>query len=590
MHLNSISLYMNDFVSIFLKDISSIVDKLIDTIIIESSFDKSMISIDYLSKSKQGDISTNLLIVLRKFLINKNFNLNNNLYQKIQNLDYVNKIEIAKAGFINIFFDEKFLIDKLSDVIKEENNYGQNDLGQESNVNIEFVSANPTGPIHIAHIRGAVYGDVLANILEKTGHKVTREFYVNDAGSQITILGNSLYKRYQQLRGKKIDLDDGEYPGKYLIKIAENISSKDKDKWLSKDEGIRNKYFRDYAVKEILNSIKNDLEEIDIYFDKFSFETEIIKQNKIVEVIKILKKKDLLYEGTLEKPKGEELRDWEPRRQLLFRSSNFNDDRDRSFQKANGDWTYFANDVAYHYDKITRNFNQLINIWGADHIGYIKRMKSIVDVISNKKNFLDIRICQIVRLLKNDQVLKMSKREGIFVTLREIFNLVGKDSLRYYMISTKNETSIDFDVNKVIEKNKNNPVFYCQYAYARASSVINKALNINEFNEFKKQIFNFDINSVTVHEREIILKIISWPHVLIQSAILKQPHKITNFIEDLSAHFHSFWNKGKDDQSLRLIDTSNPKKTITKLLWVESMRIVLKNAFQIIGIEALAKM
>ena len=305
-----------------------------------------------------------------------------------------------------------------------------------------------------------------------------------------------------------------------------------------------------------------------------------------MDIFNILKKKNLLYEGILEKPKGEDLRDWEPRSQLLFKSSNFDDDSDRPFKKANGEWTYFANDTAYHYDKILRNFNQLINIWGADHIGYIKRMKSIVDVMSNKKDFLDVKICQIVRLLKNDHVLKMSKREGNFIRLKTIFNQVGKDPLRYYMISTKNETPMDFNINKVIEKNKDNPVFYCQYAYARASSVINKAINIEEFKEFKKQIINFEMNNISIYEREIILKILSWPYVLNQSAISKQPHKITNFIEDLSTHFHSFWNRGKEDKSLRFIDTSNPLKTISKLIWIESMRIVLKNAFQIIGIDA----
>jgi arginyl-tRNA synthetase len=293
-----------------------------------------------------------------------------------------------------------------------------------------------------------------------------------------------------------------------------------------------------------------------------------------------------LYEGTLKKPKGDKLDDWKPRNQLLFRSSKFNDDSDRPLKKSSGEWTYFANDIAYHYDKITRNFHQLINVWGADHIGYIKRMQSMVDILSNKKFFLDIRICQIIRLLKNGKIVKMSKRDGNFVTLKEVFNQVGKDPLRYYMISTKNETSIDFDINKVIEKNNDNQVFYCQYAFARASSVINKAVKINEFKEFKKQFINFDKYSISKYEREIILKIISWPYILIQSVILKQPHKITNYIEDLSAHFHSFWNRGKDDKSLRFIDISNSKKTISKLLWIESMRIVFKDAFKIIGIDA----
>jgi len=365
---------MNNFVNIFLKDILSIVDQLIVKVIIKNSFDKSIITVDYSSKSKQGDISSNLLIVLKKFLIS-NFNLDSYLQSEITNLHYVKKVKIAEAGFINVLFQDDFLSEKIQCVIKKGNSYGQNDLGKDINVNIEFVSANPTGPIHIAHIRGAVYGDVLSNILQNTGHKVTREYYVNDTGSQITILGNSLYKRYQQLLGIKVSFNNEEYPGDYLIKIAELIFKKDKDKWLNVEINKRNKFFRNFAVQKLLDSIKNDLNKINIFFDKFSFESEIIKKNKIIEVLNILNKKNLLYKGTLEKPKGEDLIDWEPRIQLLFKSSKFNDDSDRTFQKENGDWTYFANDVAYHYDKINRNFNQLINIWGADHIGYIKRMQ-----------------------------------------------------------------------------------------------------------------------------------------------------------------------------------------------------------------------
>ena len=416
------------------------------------------------------------------------------------------------------------------------------------------------------------------------------EYYVNDEGLQISTLGNSLFKRYQQLRNINIKLKDNEYPGDYLIELAENISKEDEDKWLNVEKNLRDKFFKQYAVSNILNSIDKDLKKINVNFDKFSYESQIIKKNNIQKVLKILNNKNLLYEGILEKPKGEDLHDWEPRKQLLYKASNFEDDNDRVLQKANGEWTYFANDTAYHYDKISRNYNKLINIWGSDHIGYVNRLKSIVDVISDKSNYLDIKICQIVRLLINDKILKMSKREGNFISLKEIFLKVGKDPLRYYMISKKNETPIDFDMNKVIEKNKDNQVFYCQYAYARASSVINKAIEKEYFKNFKSKNSDFDIKNISEYEKEIILKIISWPHLLLQSAISMQPHKIINYIEDLSSHFHSFWNRGKDEKSLRIIDFENKKKTITKLVWIESMRIVLKNAFQIIDIESNEKM
>jgi len=300
----------------------------------------------------------------------------------------------------------------------------------------------------------------------------------------------------------------------------------------------------------------------------------------------LLKRKDLLYEGKLPKPKGEDLKNWEPHNQLLFKSSSLFDNEDRVFKKSNGDFTYFANDAAYHYDKYLRQFDKLINIWGADHIGYIPRMKSVVYATTNNESYLEILTCQIVRLIRNSQIIKMSKREGNFITLRDVFRSVGKDALRYFMISTKNETSIDFNIDKVLEKNKDNPVFYCQYAYARASSVINKAKNL--YKNYPNKIYEDQelISYISKYEWEIILKLLSYPYILIQASKNREPHRITNYLEDLSASFHAFWNKGKDNESLRMIHESNLKKTQSKLIWLESLRIVFKNAFDIIGINA----
>ncbi|MDC0057361.1 arginine--tRNA ligase, partial [Alphaproteobacteria bacterium] len=465
--------------------------------------------------------------------------------------------------------------------------YGFNNIGNGKKINIEFVSTNPTGPIHVAHIRGAIIGDVLASILERSGFIVTREYYVNDAGSQINILGKSLYKRYQQLCGINVFFSNEEYPGEYLINIAKLIYNKDGNKWLNTNkENDKIKYFENFAVKSLILDIKEDLSLINITFDKFTFESEIVFNKFIDKVFTLLKEKGLLYEGFLDKPMSADDDKWEPRKQLLFRSSKFGDDADRPFQKADGEWTYFANDAAYHYEKHSRGYDQLINIWGADHVGYVSRMKSIVEVISNKKNYLDVEICQIVRLIKNGKLLKMSKREGNFITLKEIEKEVGKDALRYFMVSTKSETPIDFDMNKVIEKNKDNPVFYCQYAFARASSVINKAKLSKIIPDIHESIEQLSSNYVSKYEWDIILKILAWPYLLKQAVIFKQPHRITNYLEDLCSHFHSFWNKGKDDQSLRFIDENNVNKTKTKLIWLESLRITLRHAFNIIGIDA----
>jgi arginyl-tRNA synthetase len=577
---------MSDYISILEKDLLDLIDNLIKSNIVNQDFKKDNLTIDYLSKSKQGEVSTNLFILLNSQLKNKNYDLRKKIYNNIIDFEYVKNVEITKVGFINFFFEKDFLIKKLYLILSQPNNYGNNASGNNDNINIEFVSANPTGPLHIAHIRGAVLGDVLASILQATGHKVTREYYVNDAGSQINILGNSLYKRYQQIFGDKIEISSEEYPGEYLIPIAKLIADSDKDKWLKIKEVERKKYFERFAIKELVKSIKLDLKSINISFDQFIYESTIVENKVIDKVFSILKDKDLLYEGFLEKPKGDDSTDWKPRKQLLFRSSNFTDDSDRPFKKVSGEWTYFANDAAYHFDKYLRNYTHLINIWGADHIGYINRMKSLTEVITDNPNYLEVYVCQIVRLIKDNNFLKMSKREGNFITLNEIVKKVGKDPLRYFMISSKNETPMDFDMDKVIEKNKDNPVFYCQYAYARASSVINKSKTFKEFKNFKNKFNEFDYSLLSKYEWEIILKLLSWPYLLNQTSLFKQPHRITNYLEDLSSSFHSFWNKGKEEQSLRMLDLENTKKTLTKLLWIESFRIVVKRAFTIIGIEA----
>ena len=581
---------MNDYISELKKDLLYLLDKLIKQKVIDQSLNKINLSIDYLSKSKQGDISTNLFILLKNNLIDKNYDLKKNIIEEISHFEYIKKVEIARAGFINLFFNDNFIVKNLNKILLQSETYGNNASGKNKKINIEFISANPTGPIHLAHVRGAVLGDVLATILEATGYSVTREYYVNDAGSQITILGNSLFKRYQQIFGKQVDISKDEYPGEYLISVAKIIADRDNNKWLNEEKDIRKKFFENFVITKLIKSIKKDLKTKNIKFDQFTYESEIVKKNIIEKIFSLLKEKDLLYEGFLEKPKGEDNKDWKPRKQLLFRSSKFSDENDRPFKKLNGEWTYFANDAAYHYDKYSRNYSQLINIWGADHIGYINRMKSIVEVISNQSNFLDVHICQIVRLIKDGKVLKMSKRKGNFITLKYIMKQVGKDPLRYYMISSKSETPMDFDIDKVVEKNNDNPVFYCQYAYARASSVIRKSQSYQEFNNFKSKFNKFNYSLLSKYEWEIILKLLSWPYLLNQTSQLKQPHRITNYLEDLSSSFHSFWNKGKEDQSLRMIDLNNKNKTITKLLWIESFRIVLKRAFTIIGIEALDSM
>ena len=576
---------MLDLISTFKKDLYLLIKDLTKKEIINDINIKS-INIDYSSQSKQGDISTNIFIILNKKKIDKNFNLKNYITNYFLNLEYIKELKIAKVGFINLFIKKDFMIAKLENIFNH-SAIKFNKIEKKEKINIEFVSANPTGPIHVAHMRGAVLGDVLASILESVGHKVTREYYVNDAGSQISILGKSLFKRYQELLGQEVFFLDDEYSGEYLIEIAKKIINLDKDKWiLNNNDSKRINHFQNYATQFLIENIKTDLSLIGINFDKFTFESDIIKNKFLDKVFILLKEKKLLYQGFLERPLGEDTVNWKPRKQLLFRSKNFSDNVDRPFQKSNGEWTYFANDSAYHYEKYLRGFDHLINIWGADHIGYISRMKSIVDIISNKKNYLEILICQIVRLTKEGKIFKMSKREDNFISLKDVYNEVGKDPLRYFMISSKNETPMDFDMIKVIEKNKENPVFYCQYAFARASSIIRKAKKFKKIPDITQLFTSFNVSTVSHYEWDIILSLLSWPYVLKQSAESRQPHRITNYLENLCSHFHSFWNKGKDDHSLRMIDENNIEKTITKLIWIECFRITLSQAFKIIGINA----
>ena len=575
---------MNDYISILLDFFYDYLDFLENKKIIKE-VNRKNISIDFFSKSKRGDVSSNFYLIINKKLTDHNFNIKEDIVNKLTKNNIVDHLNISEKGFINIFLNKKYIFNELANITKTSENFFKVNLGDRKKINIEFVSANPTGPIHVAHMRGAVLGDVLSSILSQTGFLVTKEYYVNDAGSQIDILAESLYKRYCQLNNINVQLNENEYPGEYLIDLAKIIYSKYKSKWLKIEKNESIIFFKKFSVDYLLSVIKNDLSLLNINFNIFTFETNIIKNKVIEDLFKILEDKNLLYEGILEKPIDEDLTDWEPRKQLLFKSTILSDDKDRSFKKANGEWTYFANDAAYHFNKYSRNYDKLINIWGADHIGYIQRMKSILKAITNSNDYLEVLICQIVRLIKNNKILKMSKRDGNFVTLRELFEAVGKDPLRYYMISTRNDTPIDFDINRVLEKNKDNPVFYCQYAFARSSSVLRKMKDINiDINKIEKN--EILIEFISNEEWDIILRLLSFPFILKQSAEKKEPHRLTNYLEDMSSLFHSFWNRGKDDESLRLIDENNISKTLSKLIWLKAFNVTFKKIFELIGIDS----
>ena len=583
---------MNNFVYSIKKIFLKIHNKSIKNNIIDSNTSFNNISFDIQQNESRGHISTNVV-----FIYLKNSQLD---YKKIIEIfknelslfKIIEKIEIAGGGFINIFLSKQFLIKELKILNSLGNNFGSSLLGKNKKINIEFISANPTGPLHIAHSRGAVFGDVLSNLLKKIGYDVTREYYLNDSGRQIEILGESLFFRYrQELNLTEDKINKNYYPGNYLIHLAKDIILKDGDKWVNSKTIKRKNYFKSYATKKILKMIKEDCKKIGIVFDNFISEEKIIKSNIINLVFKKLKQKKLIYKGKLNKPMSSLDLEWDSREQLLFKSTNFGDDSDRAFVKSNNEWSYFANDAAYHYHKLSRGFDKLINIWGSDHIGYIKRMKSIVKVLSNEKVDLNIKICQLVHLKKDNKPYKMSKRSGNFITMNEIVNEVGSDVLRFFMLYRKNDTQMDFDLSKVVEKTKDNPIFYVQYAFARSSSVLNISKNKFSRNNLNKELSNKTfVENISSFEWKIIIKILSWPNVIENAALSEEPHRILYYLENLSSLFHIFWNMGKEDKNLRFIDENNLDKTLSRIYWIKSMQIVYRSAFKILGIKPMNKM
>ena len=590
--INLIYCMKSNFINIFKEDFKKINDYFFKLGYFEKEINIKEISFEISKEKSRGNISSNVILIYRKFL-NIDFDeFKKNIKSSLESLDYINKIEITNKGFLNIFFEKKFIFNQLNNLLIEKDKFGKSNIGKNQKINIEFVSANPTGPLHIAHSRGAVFGDVLSNMMKSLGYEVTREYYMNDTGSQIEILAHSLFIRYKELYNIFDEtLGSNSYPGDYLIDIANEIKKNYGEKWIKEEKDLRIKFFKEYAIEKITESIVNDLKLIGIVFDNFISEKEIVKKKYIDLVFEKLKKKNLLYEGILEKPKGENDLDWEPRKQLLFKSSELGDDLDRPFLKSNNEWTYFANDSAYHYFKIERKFSKLINIWGSDHIGYIKRMQSIVNVLSDNKIPLNVKVCQLVHLKKNNKLIKMSKRQGNIITIKDIANDVGSDILRFFMIYRKSDSQMDFDIDKVKEETKDNPIFYIQYAYARSNSVINLSKET-----FKKNNFNLDLkfedfyNYISDDEYEIINLILYWPELIENAVLNEEPHRIIYYLENLSNLFHSFWNKGKEDVNLRFIHDNNFNKTLSKILWIKSMQIVFNCAFKILGIKLLEKM
>ncbi len=547
------------------------------------------ISIELSKSNDHGDLSTNIAMVLAKQLKESPIEIAKILKNGLEKLDFITNVETAGPGFLNIKISIETWHEQLIKIISLGDNWGKAKIGESKSVNIEYVSANPTGPLHIGHVRGAVLGDTIANILSFVGYSVIKEYYVNDAGVQINHLSQSLYFRYNELLGFKVDKPNHDfYPGLYLVDIAAKIIQQDKDKWVGKTEEEWLEYFSNFSVTEIMSLIKNDLNLLNINHDIFFYESDLHKNLKIGTVLKKLNDMNLIYEGSIPPPKGAKFKTKENDIQLLFCSKQFGDDIDRPIKKTDGSYTYFAADMAYHNDKIERGYKEIINIWGADHAGYIKRVKSVVNALSKNKVNFDIKICNLVKLSKDGKPFKMSKRSGNFVTLNELLEEVGPDVIRFMMLTQKPETPIDFDIKKAVEMSSDNPVFYVQYAHARICSLFRKIKEEGTNIDLDLQLISPSLNNLG--ELNLIKKITVWPNIVLLSALRNEPHKIVYYLQELANLFHSHWNQGLKNREIRFIQNNDELLTNSRLLMCYAISKVLANGLKLIGIEPLKEM
>jgi len=576
---------MNIF-EIYRKQIINLIKELKKKNVLELPDNLNSINVDIPPLKFDGDISSNVAMVLSKINQKPPIEIANLIVNELKNKKNIKNISVEKPGFINIKFEESFWSEFLLEVVSNHKTYGINLEEKKKNYLIEFVSANPTGPLHVGHCRGAILGDVLSNLLLFNKNNVKKEYYVNDFGGQIIHFTKSIYYRIREILFKEefpINQKDL-YPGDYLIDIAKNIIKNNKDFKFDNFNDVSEKLTQ-LSVNESLKLIKLNLKNLGIEHDHFASEREIVLNKEVDSAVKKLEKNNFVYMGKIKAPEGEDENKWVEREQLLFKSTEFGDDKDRALQKADNSWTYFAGDVAYHENKLNRKFDTLINILGADHAGYIKRITSVVEALSGEKNKLICKVSQLVKLIKDGKPFKMSKRKGDYITVEDLISEVGKDATRFIMLNRSSDVELDFDFTKVKEKSKDNPLYYVQYCYARISSVfrnINKNLN-DELN-----VKNFKHN-YSNEEIKLIKKISEWPKCIEVASNKLEPHRIPTYLYELSSEFHSYWNLGKDDKTKRFIDEDN-KASQDKLIFLKSIALVIKSGMDILGVESPEKM
>jgi arginyl-tRNA synthetase len=577
---------MNVF-SIFQGVVESEIQALIAAGTLPEGTDSSRVSVEPPRDPEHGDIATNAAMVLAKPAGLKPRDLAEALAERLGAAESVESVVVAGPGFINLRLSPEFWRAQIVAILEAGRDFGQGALGQGAPVNVEYVSANPTGPLHVGHARGAIVGDVLASLLAKAGYAVTREYYINDAGAQVDVLARSAYLRYREAMGEDIgEIPEGLYPGDYLVPVGKAMAARHGDKWMGADEAAWLTEFRAFSVSSMMDLIRDDLAALGIAHDLFSSERELVQGGAVDRATETLDAAGLLYVGTLEPPKGKLPDDWEERPQTLFKASEFGDDTDRPLKKSDGSWTYFASDLAYHQDKYRRGFTTLIDVWGADHGGYVKRVDAGVKALTDGEAALDVKLCQMVRLLEDGEPAKMSKRAGTFVTLRDLVDAVGKDVVRFIMLTRKNDAPLDFDLVKVREQSRDNPVFYVQYAHARCHSVARMAGEAFPDADFGLDALKgADLSLLEdVDEIGLVRALAEWPRTVEGAAQAHEPHRLAFYLYDLAAAFHALWSKARDEPGLRFVVAEDEALTRARMALVRAVQTVIASGLDVMGV------
>jgi arginyl-tRNA synthetase len=548
-----------------------------------AGLDFANVSVEPPRDAAHGDMATNAAMVLARAAKRKPRDIAEALAARLAHDARIASAEVAGPGFLNLRLAPSVWAGVIGAVLRAGADYGRSQMGAGTRINVEYVSANPTGPLHVGHTRGAVFGDALSSLLEFAGFEVTREYYINDGGAQVDVLARSAYERYREACGLVPEIAEGLYPGDYLVPVGEALKEKYGESLLDRPESEWLEEVRSFATEKMMEMIRADLAALGVKMDVFFSEKSLYGTGRIEKALEVLREKGLIYEGVLEPPKGKKPEDWEPRVQTLFRSTAFGDDVDRPVKKSDGSWTYFAPDIAYHYDKIERGFDALIDVLGADHGGYVKRMKAAVAALSDGRVPLDIKLTQLVRLFRNGEPFKMSKRAGNFVTLRDVVDQVGPDVTRFVMLTRKNDAPLDFDFARVLEQSRENPVFYVQYAHARVCSVLRKAeaagISLTDEPQLRDEA-----------EFAVARKLADWPRQVEIAARTHEPHRIAFYLYELASDFHALWNKGNENPALRFLQEGDPVASAAKIALPRAVAVVISAGLGILGVTPAEEM